>query len=396
MKRPIFAKRMERLGTESAFEVLAKAKALEAKGREIIHLEIGEPDFDTPGNIVEKGIWALKNGYTHYTPSAGMMDFRRSIAEYISKTRDIEVLPEEVCVAPGGKPILYYAITACVEESDEVLYPNPTYPTYESIINFVGAKPVPVPLLEEKDFRFEVEKLEGYITPKTKMIVLNSPENPTGGILTGEDLEKIAQLAKKHDLLVLSDEIYSRMIYEGKHESIISLPGMKERTILMDGYSKTYAMTGWRLGYSVAPPEITKKLIALALNTVSCTATFVQLAGIEALEGPQEEVVKMVEEFKERRNLIVEGLNAIPGISCKKPNGAFYVFPNVKSFDMDCKKIAEFLLEEAGVACLAGTAFGKFGEGYIRLSYANSKENIKKALEKIKSALSKLKAKSAV
>lgn len=396
MKKYVFAKRMGRLGTESAFEVLARAKALESKGKEIIHLEIGEPDFDTPKNIIEKCNWALNNGFTHYTPSAGTMEIRKVIAEYISKTRNIEALPEEVCVGPGGKPILYNAITACVEEGDEVLYPNPTYPTYESVINFVGAKAVPVPLLEEKDFRFEVEALERYITPRTKMIVLNSPENPTGGILTREDLEKIRELAIKHDLLVLSDEIYSRVIYDGKHESIISLPGMKERTILMDGFSKTYAMTGWRLGYGVAPKEIADKMVALSLNTVSCTATFVQAAGIEALQGPQVEVENMVKEFKERRDLVVDGLNSISGVSCRKPKGAFYVFPNVKSFNVDCKKIAEFLLEEAGVACLWGTAFGEYGKGYLRISYANSKENLKKALERINRALNKLKEKLAV
>lgn len=392
MKEKLFAERMSRLGTESAFEVLAKAKALEAKGKEIVHMEIGEPDFDTPRNITDKAVWALQKGHTHYTPSAGIIELKEAVANYISKTRGVKVSPSEVVINPGGKPIIYNAILACVEEHDEVLYPNPTYPTYESIINFVGAKPVPLPLLEEKEFRFDVNELEKYITPKTKMIVLNSPGNPTGGVLTKADYEKIAHLAKKHDLLILSDEIYSRIIYEGHHESIFSIPGMKERTILLDGFSKTYAMTGWRLGYGVAPEKIAEALMKLTLNSVSCTATFVQMAGIEALTGPQDDVDKMVAEFKKRRDFIVDGLNKIDGVSCKKPHGAFYVFPNIKALGKSSQFMADYLLEAAGVATLSGTAFGKYGEGYLRFSYATSMENIKKALEKVEAALKKLPA----
>lgn len=389
-----FAKRMERLGTESAFEVLAKAKAMEAKGKEIIHLEIGEPDFDTPENIRQTAIKALKDGQTHYTPAQGILPLRVVVAKYISNTRGIPVSPSEVVIAPGGKPVIFYAILALIDEGDEVLYPNPTYPSYESIINFVGAKPVPVPLLEEKEFTFDVDDLEKRVTPKTKMIILNSPENPTGGILTPSDLERIAEIAKRHNLLILSDEIYSRMIYEGEHHSIASVPGMKERTIILDGYSKTYAMTGWRMGYGVMPEPIADKVTKLNLNTVSCTATFTQISGIEALEGDQKEVAKMVEEFKKRRDIIVEGLNKIPGFSCKLPHGAFYVFPNIKGTGKKSKELADYLLEEAGVAGLSGTAFGEYGEGYLRFSYANSVENIKKALARIKEAVEKLSAKT--
>lgn len=386
-----FAQRMERLRSESAFDVLAKAKMLEAQGKNIIHLEIGEPDFDTPKNIIEKAVWALNNGYTHYTPAPGMMELRKSIAKYISKTRNVDVMPEEVIVGPGVKPVLTATIMMCVETDSEVIYPNPTYPTYESIINFVDAKPVPLPLLEEREFSFEVAELERRITPKTKMIVLNSPENPTGGVLTLDDLKYIADLAVKHDLLIISDEIYSRMLYDNyKHQSIISLPGMKERTILLDGFSKTYAMTGWRLGYGVMPLPIAEKLSKIMLNMVSCTATFVQIAGIEALEGDQGEVDSMFVEFAERRDIIVDGLNKIKGITCKKPHGAFYVFPNFSSFGLPSKKIADYLLNEAHVACLEGTAFGKHGEGYLRFSYANSIANINEALSRIENAMGKL------
>ncbi|MFH1454513.1 MAG: pyridoxal phosphate-dependent aminotransferase [Armatimonadota bacterium] len=394
MGKNLFAKRMDRLGTESAFEVLAKAKKMEAEGMEVIHMEIGEPDFDTPQNIVDKGCWALQNGFTHYNPSAGVMEVRETVADYLTKTRGIPYEKEEIVMGPGGKPLIAYAIMACVDEGEEVLIPNPTYPAYESITNFIGAKSVPIPILEEKDFRFDVKELEKYITPKTKMMVVNSPQNPTGGVLSPEDLEHIAGLAKKHDFLILSDEIYSRMLYDGhKHHSIASLPGMKERTILMDGFSKTYAMTGWRLGYIGATKEIADRISKLTLNIVSCTATFTQIAGMEALTGPQGAVDEMCKEFVKRRDLIVDGLNAIDGITCRKPLGAFYVFPNVKSFGRTSKELAVYLLEEAGIACLWGTAFGIHGEGYIRLSYANSVENIKKALDKIERALKKLPAK---
>jgi aspartate/methionine/tyrosine aminotransferase len=381
---------METLGTETAFEVLAKAKALEKQGKEIVHLEIGEPDFDTPKNIKEAAVKALYEGYTHYVPSAGIPELRETIAEYISKTRRIKVEPEEVVVTPGAKPIMFFAILACVNPGEEVLYPNPGFPIYESVINFVGAKPVPIPLLEENDFRMDHEYVKRKITKKTKMIILNSPENPTGGILTKEDLKVIADcISNRDDVLVLSDEIYSRIIYEGEHESIASLPGMKEKTIILDGFSKTYAMTGWRLGYGVMRKDLAQKFAQLMTNSNSCTCTFIQMAGIEALKGPQNEVEKMVSEFRKRREVIVSGLNKIKGITCKKPHGAFYVFPNIKGTGMDCRELGDYLLNEAGVAVLPGTSFGKYGEGYLRLSFANSIENIKKALDRISKALEK-------
>jgi aspartate/methionine/tyrosine aminotransferase len=381
---------METLGTETAFEVLAKAKALEKQGKEIVHLEIGEPDFDTPKNIKEAAVKALYEGYTHYVPSAGIPELREAIAEYISKTRRIKVEPEEVVVTPGAKPIMFFAILACVNPGEEVLYPNPGFPIYESVINFVGAKPVPIPLLEENDFRMDHEYVKKKITKKTKMIILNSPENPTGGVLTKEDLKVIADcISNRDDVIVLSDEIYSRIIYEGEHESIASLPGMKEKTIILDGFSKTYAMTGWRLGYGVMRKDLAQKIAQLMTNSNSCTCTFIQMAGIEALKGPQNEVEKMVAEFRKRREVIVSGLNKIKGITCKKPSGAFYVFPNIKGTGMDCRQLGDYLLNEAGVAVLPGTSFGKYGEGYLRLSFANSIENIKKALDRISKALEK-------
>ncbi|MEM2249775.1 MAG: pyridoxal phosphate-dependent aminotransferase [Candidatus Bathyarchaeia archaeon] len=389
----IFAKRMASLGTETAFEVLARAKALERQGKEIIHLEIGEPDFDTPQNIKEAAVKALYAGYTHYVPAAGIPELREAIAEYISKTRKIPVDPEEVVVTPGAKPIMFFAILACVERGDEVLYPNPGFPIYESMINFVGAKPVPIPLKEENDFRLDHEYVKAKITKKTKMIILNSPENPTGGVLTKEDLKVIADcIAKRDDVIVLSDEIYSRIIYEGTHESIASLPGMKEKTIILDGFSKTYAMTGWRLGYGVMRKDLAEKITQLMINSNSCTCAFVQMAGVEALKGPQDSVDKMVAEFKKRREIIVSGLNNIKGITCKKPKGAFYVFPNIKEVGKTAKEFSDYLLNEAGVAVLPGTSFGKYGEGYLRISFANSIENIKKALDRISKAIEKLKS----
>lgn len=389
----IFAKRMASLGTETAFEVLARAKALERQGKEIIHLEIGEPDFDTPKNIKEAAVKALYAGYTHYVPAAGIPELREAIAEYISKTRNIPVDPEEVVVTPGAKPIMFFAILACVERGEEVLYPNPGFPIYESMINFVGAKPVPIPLKEENDFRLDHEYVKAKITKKTKMIILNSPENPTGGILTREDLKVIADcIANREDVIVLSDEIYSRIIYEGTHESIASLPGMREKTIILDGFSKTYAMTGWRLGYGVMRKDLAEKITQLMINSNSCTCAFVQMAGVEALKGPQDSVEKMVAEFRKRREVIVSGLNNIKGITCKKPKGAFYVFPNIKGTGKKSKEFSDYLLNEAGVAVLPGTSFGKYGEGYLRISFANSIENIKKALDRISKAVEKLKS----
>lgn len=375
---------MDKLGTETAFEVLAKAKALEKEGRDIVHLEIGEPDFDTPSNIKEAAVKAMKTGYTHYVPAAGIPELRNAIAEYLSKSRDIKVDPDEVVVTPGAKPIIFFSILACVEPGDEVMYPNPGFPIYESMINFVGAKPVPMPLKEENDFRVDNDDTTKKITKKTKMIILNSPENPTGGVLAKDNLEAIAgRIKDRDDVLVLSDEVYSQMPYEGKHMSIASLPNMKDKTILLDGFSKTYAMTGWRLGYAAMRKDLAQKVTQLMINSNSCTCAFTQMAGVEALRGPQTESKKMVEEFRRRREVIVSGLNSIKGITCKKPRGAFYVFPNVKSFGMESKKLSDIILQKAGVAVLSGTAFGAYGEGYLRLSFANSVENIQKAIKRI-------------
>jgi aspartate/methionine/tyrosine aminotransferase len=381
---------METLGTETAFEVLARARALESQGKEVVHLEIGEPDFDTPRNIKEAAIKAINAGYTHYGPSAGLPEFREAIAQYISKTRGIKAEADEVVVTPGAKPIMFFSIFALVNPGDEVLYPNPGFPIYESLINFVEAKPVPVPLPEENDFRLDPEYIKKHITKKTKMIILNYPENPTGGIVTKDDLKVIADcIADRDDVFVLADEIYSRIVYEGKHESIAALPGMKDKTILLDGFSKTYAMTGWRIGYGVMRKDLAQKVARLMTNTNSCTCSFTQIAGIEALKGPQTEPEKMVAEFKKRREVIVSGLNSIKGITCKKPRGAFYVFPNTKATGMDCRKLGDHLLYNAGVAVLPGTSFGKFGEDHLRLSFANSVENIKKALDRIAKAVEK-------
>ena len=384
----VYAERMKSLGTETAFEVLAKARALEKQGKDIVHLEIGEPDFDTPRNIKDAAIKALNEGYTHYVPSAGIPELRQAIADYISKTRNLKVTPEEVVVTPGGKPIMFYTILALVNPGDEVLYPNPGFPIYESLINFVGAKPVPIPLEEKNDFSLDREYVKKMITKKTKLIILNSPENPTGGVLSREDLKVVADsISGRNDAFVLSDEIYSRIIYEGKHESITAFPGMKDKTILLDGFSKTYAMTGWRLGYGVMHKDLALKVAQLMTNSNSCTSAFTQMAGVEALTGPQNEAERMVSEFKKRREVIVDGLNKIKGITCKKPRGAFYVFPNIEGTGMDCRKLGEHLLNNAGVAVLPGTSFGKYGEGHLRLSFANSIENIKKALERIARAV---------
>ncbi len=383
------AEAMSRLGTETAFEVLAKARALEAQGREIIHLEIGEPDFDTPSNIIEAAGTALMEGHTHYCPSAGIPELRQAIAEYTSETRGVEVTPEEVVVTPGAKPIMFFSILALVEAGDEVLYPNPGFPIYESMIRFVGAKPVPLVLEEERQFRFDVAQLEQKVSPSTKMIIINTPQNPTGGVLTKDDLEAIAETAKDHDLIVLSDEIYERILYEGEHVSFLAVPGVQDRTILLNGFSKTYAMTGWRLGYGVMPEELAVHITRLMTNSNSCTATFTQWAGVEALQGPQDSVREMVKEFERRRDVIVPGLNAIEGIRCNNPKGAFYVFPNIEGTGMSEREFADYMMEEAGVAMLAGTSFGEYGRGFIRMSYANSVENIQKALANIQEALSK-------
>lgn len=386
------AERMSRLGTETAFEVLAKAKALEAKGQQVIHLEIGEPDFDTPRNIIDAAIKALNEGKTHYGPAAGISELREVLAEDIGKRRNIKIQPDQVVVTPGAKPIMFFTILALVDEGDEVMYPNPGFPIYESIIDFVGAKSVPYPLREEKEFRFDIDEFMSLISDRTKLIILNTPQNPTGGILTESDLKAVAQVAQEKDIYVLSDEVYMNIIYEGVHHSIASLPGMQERTIILDGFSKTYAMTGWRLGYGAMPKDLAEKVVQLQINSNSCTATFSQYAGIEAIRGPQDAVYQMVAEFKKRRDVIVDGLNAIPGISCLRPHGAFYVFPNIKQLGIDGKKFADLLLEKFGVAVLSGTAFGKYGNGYLRLSYANSIPNIEKALDRIEQAVKSIKA----
>ena len=387
------ANAMSRLGTETAFEVLARARALEAQGRKIIHLQIGEPDFDTPKNIREKAKLAIDEGYTHYGPSAGLPDARAAVAEYLTKTRGIPFAPEETIILPGGKPVMFFTIMALVNPGDEVIYPNPGFPIYESMINFVGGKAVPLPIREENDFNFDIKELEKLLTRKTKLLILNSPANPTGGFLERADLEKIAKVLAKHpDVTVLSDEIYSRILYgNAKHHSIAEFPGMKERTIILDGFSKTYAMTGWRLGYAAAPKDFITSMARLATNCHSCTASFAQIAAIEALQGPQDDVAKMVAQFLKRRDVIVDGLNKLPGFSCKTPKAAFYVFPNVKELGRTSKEVADFLLQDAGVACLAGTSFGSYGEGYLRFSYANSVENIKEAVKKIGEALPRLK-----
>lgn len=385
------AKRMKTLGTETAFEVLVKAKALEAQGKHIVHLEIGEPDFDTPANIKGAAKKALDAGFTHYGPAPGLPDLRKAIADFMTKSRGVEFSPNQVVVTPGAKPIMFFAILACVDEGDEVIYPNPGFPIYESVINFVGATAVPLPLKEEKEFRFGIEDLLKLVTSRTRMLILNTPQNPTGGILTREDLKKIAELAVERDLIVLSDEIYSRILYDGfQHTSITEFPGMVERTIILDGFSKTFAMTGWRLGFGVMPESLVPFVSQLQINSNSCTSSFTQMAGVEALIGQQKDVEVMVQEFKRRRDVIVDGLNAIPGFRCHRPLGAFYVFPNTAGTGKTSRFLADYLLNEAGVACLSGTAFGRFGEGFLRFSYANSVENIQLALERIGKAIQHL------
>ena len=377
------AQRMSRLGTETAFEVLVKARALEAQGRDIVHLEIGEPDFDTPANIVEAGIDALRKGYTHYGPSAGLPPLRQAIADEISATRGIKVKPEEVVVVPGGKPIIFFTILALCDVGDEVIYPNPGFPIYESMINFVGAKAVPIQLREERDFRLDVNELADKITDKTKLIIINSPQNPTGGVMTKQDVSDLAKAIGDRDIMVMSDEIYSRLIFEGQHHSISKEPDMQERTIILDGFSKTYAMTGWRMGYGVMRADLANHISRLMTNSNSCTASFTQMAGVEAIKGDQKSVDKMNEEFIRRRDFFAERINQIKGFSCRVPKGAFYMFPNITKTGWPSKKLADAILDEAGVAALSGTAFGAYGEGYLRFSIANSMDNLKKALDRV-------------
>ena len=383
------AKRMSRLGTETAFEVLVKARALEAKGRDIVHLEIGEPDFDTPANIVEAAVDALHKGFTHYGPSAGLPPLRDAIAEDVSRSRGIKVTPEEVVVVPGGKPIIFFTILALCDEGDEVIYPNPGFPIYESMINFVGAKAVPIKLREEIDFRLDVNELKSLITDRTKLIIINSPQNPTGGVLAQQDIRDIAAAIGDRDIMVMSDEIYSRLLFEGQHFSISAIPEMRERTIILDGFSKTYAMTGWRMGYGVMRPDLAQHVSRLMTNSNSCTASFTQMAGVEAIRGDQSSVDKMNREFMRRRDYFAERINQIKGFSCRVPKGAFYMFPNITKTGWPSKKLADALLDEAGVAALSGTAFGAFGEGYLRFSIANSMDNIKKALDRVEEWVNK-------
>jgi aspartate aminotransferase len=377
------ARRMSRLGTETAFEVLNKARALERQGKSIIHLEIGEPDFDTPANVIEAGVEALHSGWTHYGPSAGLPELRQTIADYVSRTRGVKVAAEEVVVVPGGKPIIFFTMLALVDEGDEVIYPNPGFPIYESMIHYVGGRAVPIHLREERDFSLDVDELAALITDRTKLIILNSPQNPTGGVMERKDVEQVARIIGDRNILVLSDEIYSRLLFEGEHFSIMSVPGMQERTILLDGFSKTYAMTGWRMGYGVMRADLTAHITRLATNSTSCTASFTQIAGIEALRGDQSSVDHMCAEFRRRRDVFVAGLNKIKGFSCRMPKGAFYVFPNTTKTGWKSKPLADALLEQAGVAALSGTAFGDFGEGYLRFSVANSLENLQQALDRI-------------
>ncbi len=384
------AERMSRLGTESAFEVLARARALERQGKDIVHLEIGEPDFDTPAHIREAAKRALDGGATHYGPAAGLPELREAIAKDVGATRNIPVTPEEIVVTPGAKPIMYFVITALVNPGDEVIYPNPGFPIYESVINFVGGVPVPIPLREESGFGFDLDVFERSASSRTKLIIINSPQNPTGGVLEPDQLGRIAEIAKRYRIPVLADEIYKSFLYEGEFASITRFPGMKDLVIILDGFSKSYAMTGWRLGYGVMPEVLAEHVTRLMVNSNSCTASFTQLAGIAALQGDQTPVAKMVAEFRRRRDLIVEGLSRLPGVSCRSPRGAFYVFPNVTALGRPSAEVAEALLKEAGVAALGGTAFGQYGEGYLRLSYANSEANLRKALERMRPVCARL------
>jgi aspartate/methionine/tyrosine aminotransferase len=378
---------MNHIGVESAFDVLLRARALEAKGRSIVHLEIGEPDFPTPAHIVEAAKRALDEGWTHYGPTQGQPELREAIAAQVARTRGIPVGPEHVSVVPGGKPIIFFPMVALLEPGDEVIYPNPGFPIYESMIRFLGARPVPIPLLEQRGFSFDLDRFRDSLSDRTKMVVLNSPQNPTGGTIPHEDMKVIADLLRDRDVMILSDEIYSQIYYEGTAPtSITAFPGMLEKTIILDGFSKTYAMTGWRMGYGVMPTWLVEAVNKLMVNSNSCTASFTQRAGIAALTGSQDCVKDMVSEFRRRRDAICKGLNEVPGFRCPIPGGAFYAFPNVTGTGMSSKEVADYLLNEAGVSCLNGGCFGEFGEGYVRFSYANSLANLNEAVERIKKA----------
>lgn len=385
--RTRLASRQARLGTETAFETLAKAKRLEAEGKHIIHLEIGEPDFDTPEHIRDAAKDALDNGFTHYGPSAGQMELRVAIAKHQSERQGYEISPERVIVTPGGKPVMFFTMMALIESGDEAIYPNPGFPIYESMIEYMGGTAVPVPLLEEFDFSLDVETLRGLVTDKTKLLIVNTPNNPCGSIIPRDDLRKIADIAVERDLVVLSDEIYKDMYYEGDHDSITQFPDMIDRTIILDGFSKSYAMTGWRLGYGIFPEWLVEPVSRLMTNSVSCTSVFSQMAAVAALEGPQDSIDTMMEEFTARRDLVVEGLNSLPGVTCRTPKGAFYAFPNIIGTGLSSKDFADRALYEAGVALLAGTAFGQHGDNYIRISFANSRENLREGIERLRKML---------
>jgi len=383
------ASRMDRILIETAFEVLLKARALEAQGKNIVHLEIGEPDFETPSHVAAAGKRAIDEGWTHYGPTQGYPEFREAIAAHVSQTRGIQAKASQVCVVPGGKPILFFPMMALLEEGDEVIYPNPGFPIYESMTKFLGATAVPIPLVESRGFSFDLDRFRDSLTPKTKMVILNSPQNPTGGVIPPEDLQVIADLVRDRDLVVLSDEIYSRIYYDAPPMSIASLPGMQEKTIILDGFSKIYAMTGWRLGYGVMPEWLVDAVNKLMVNSNSCTASFTQRAGLAALTGPQDEPLAMVAEFRRRRDAFIDGLNTLPGFRCAKPAGAFYAFPNIEGTGRTSKQLADELLYEAGVASLNGGSFGSFGNGYLRFSYANSLENLTEAVERMRRHLTR-------
>ena len=384
------AGRLSSIGTETAFEAAARARALEATGRSVIHLEIGEPDFDTPVTIRDAAKRGLDEGYTHYGPVLGLPALREAIAADATARKGFEASADRVVVTPGAKPIMFYAIEALVDPGDEVIFPDPGFPIYESMTRYTGGVPVRLPIRQRNDFRIDLDELAGLITPRTKLLVINSPANPTGGVFTRDDIERIAELVLEHDLVVLADEIYGRIVYEGEHVSLASLPGLAERTIVLDGFSKTYAMTGWRLGYAILPEPLVKPFSLLIVNSVSCTSMFSQVAAVEALTGPQDAVDAMVEEFRVRRSLVVEGLNAIPGIDCREPAGAFYVFPDISGTGLDGAALADRLLAEAGVCVLAGTAFGQVGRDHVRISYANSRDNLTEALARIRAMVEPL------
>ncbi|MGH2436064.1 MAG: pyridoxal phosphate-dependent aminotransferase [bacterium] len=386
------AGRMSELGTETAFEVLARARELERAGKSVVHLEIGEPDFDTPAHIKDAAIRALHDGFTHYTPSAGLYEAREAVSEHVSVTRGIPVDPDEIVITPGSKPIMFFAILALVDPGDEVIYPDPGYPIYESVARFAGAVAKPLVLREERGFRVDPDELRRLVNPKTRLIVLNSPHNPCGSVLTRNDIEAIAEIVGRSGAMVLADEIYWQIMYDSTHVSLVSIPGMKERTIILDGFSKAYAMTGWRLGFGVMRKDLAAKIARLMVNSNSCAAAFTQIAGIAALRGPQEPVKKMVAEFRRRRDVIVQGLKGVEGVTCAVPSGAFYAFPNVTKIDPDSKRLADFLLTDGGLACLSGTAFGEHGRGYLRFSYANSVEKIEEGLRRMREALKRYRA----